>query len=324
MYVQAAEWIELLGSRPLDTVTRKRLQNWLAADPAHRELLRRMIVSWADSALLQTLKRYEKRKPFFQLKPWLSYANLLRVSLVFVLTVTAVLGFRFYDRSALDQGHVLQVYASEFETEQHQLTDGSTITQSATSELVVNITEKARNVLLNAGAAFFDIAIDQQRPFKVQVQASSFTAVGTQFSIDKTSHSVELTVYEGAVEMRAKPQAEPKLLRSGEKIQIVDGIVQAIEQVDILKIVDWRSGWIEMKGEPLGYLLEHLNRYSRLKAKVVQRELNDLPVAGRFKLTDMSATLEAVSHFYSLRAQKNDDHYLLSGGQRGQAFTTAN
>lgn len=324
MYVQAAEWIELLGSRRLDTVTRRRLQNWLEADPAHRELLRRMIVSWADPALLQTLKRYEKSKWFFLFNTSRGLATLTGVSLMLLFVLSFVLGSYYYLPFPASEVSAPKMYVSGYESKQYQLCDGSSVTQSAAGEMVVDMTAQARHVLLNTGAAFFNVASDQQRPFKVQVQASLFTAVGTQFSIDKTSRHVELTVYEGAVELRAKPQAKPELLRAGEKIRIINGIVQVTEQVDVLKIVDWRSGWIEMKGEPLSYLLEQLNRYSRPKVKVMQRELSNLPVAGRFQLTDMAATLDAVSHFYSLSAQKKGDFYLLSGMHNAEEFTSTN
>jgi transmembrane sensor len=317
VYLQAAEWIELLGDRPLDTITRKRLQNWLNADPINRKLLKRMIVSWADPALLETLKRYDKSQRSFlwarvqwRQPAWLAASFLV----LFALLISSKAFFR---QAPITESPPPQVYRSDYQVMQYQLADGSNITQSAAAEVVVQMNSEARNISLKQGAAFFDVASDKQRPFKVNIQGASVTAVGTQFNIDKSHHRIDVTVYEGAVELKSRPGAKPQLLRTGETIRIVNGVAEPKKQVNILELVDWRSGWLELKGEPLSYLLEQLNRYSRIKVKVAQQELNQIPVSGRFQLSDMDSTIEAVKQFHSLQVEKTSEHYVLSKARQG-------
>ena len=317
VYVQAAEWIELLGERPLDTLSERRLQKWLNAHPAHRKLLTRMIASWADPALLEILKQYDQRQPWWRFSKAndLLWPALFGISLASVVSIV-FLTINYLPRQAAEPpAQVAQVYLSAQQTQQHTLADGSVITQSGESEMMVALTDSTRRIALRKGAAFFDVASDKQRPFQVDIQNATVVAVGTQFNVDKTAKGVAVTVYEGAVEVRANAQSTPTLLRSGEKTLITEAGLGPVVQVDIAKLVDWRSGWIEMQGEPLEDLLEQLNRHNTAKVKVLQSPLGGLPVAGRFQLGNAAQTVELLSQFYDLKVQQQGGHYFLSREQ---------
>jgi len=179
------------------------------------------------------------------------------------------------------------------------LEDGSQIDISPASQIKIQLSQHKRNVQLQQGAAYFQVAKDKTRPFEVQIDKASVIAVGTEFNIDKTADHIEVTVYEGAVEVRAQAQARPQLLRAGERALISASGIQLVA-VNLKQLVDWRSGWLELENSNLALMVDQLNRYSRKPIRLKETGLEHLPVAGRFRLKDVDATLQLLAQLYSL------------------------
>ena len=79
------------------------------------------------------------------------------------------------------------------------LADGSIVDLDKGSTLeVIEFNDQVRELELK-GRAYFDVASDQTRPFKVKVGNTTTTVLGTKFCLSHNNQSVEIILEEGAV-----------------------------------------------------------------------------------------------------------------------------
>lgn len=297
IYTEAAEWMDRLSDGELNTLCRKRFIKWLDADVQHQQVFESMLATWQDPALEQSfekLKKQQKRpmKKAFQWGAGLATACLL------VATLTVMSPGRFTETQQPT------VFIAQSPTENtHQLSDGSALQLQLSSEVVVNYSEQQRNLRIESGQAYFSVAKDEKRPFVVSVGDASVTAVSTEFNIDRGTDQIDVTVYEGIVEVQAEQENFPILLKAGEKVRLTRGRFGVVKKVDVNNLIDWRSGWIEISNENLDYLIERLNRHSSTPIVLADPDLESREVAGRFRLNDTEQTLKLLSQMYALNVE---------------------
>lgn len=316
LYLQAASWVEKLASGELDSLSKRRFSHWLDADPRHPVLLRTMVETWQDPALTKALSAYQPSP----LKRWqLSSPTWLKLkrskfqlagaamALSSVLVMLLYLG----NGSLFPSPAPYELKTAQASSMQQALDDGSVVDIAPDSQLTVFFTADKRQVLQGQGAAYFAVAKDKQRPFEVRLDQASVVAVGTEFNIDRDPDLIDITVYEGAVQVQASAAGPSQLLKSGERIRIQQNKLSEVKKVDLQQLVDWRSGWIEIENETLAYLLHRLNR-SALVPVSASAEVADLRVAGRFELANTHQTLSALTEAYGLTLQQNSSGIRLS------------
>ncbi len=316
LYLQAASWVEKLASGELDSLSKRRFSHWLDADPRHPVLLQSMVETWQDPALTKALSAYQPSP----LKRWqLSLPLLLKLNWPKLqlagaaMACSSVLVMLLYlgNGSLFSSPAPYELKTAQASSMQQGLDDGSVVDIAPDSQLTVFFTADKRQVLQGQGAAYFAVAKDKQRPFEVRLDQASVVAVGTEFNIDRDPDLIDITVYEGAVQVQASAAGPSQLLKSGERIRIQQNKLSEVQKVDLQQLVDWRSGWIEIENETLAYLLHRLNR-SALVPVSASAEVADLRVAGRFELANTQQTLSALSEAYGLTLQQNSSGIRLS------------
>lgn len=316
LYLQAASWVEKLASGELDSLSKRRFSHWLDADPRHPVLLRTMVETWQDPALTKALsayqpsplKRWQLSSPKWTKSQWSKFQLAgAAMALSSVLVMLLYLG----NGSLFSSPAPYELKTAQASSMQQALDDGSVVDIAPDSQLTVFFTADKRQVLQGQGAAYFAVAKDKQRPFEVRLDQASVVAVGTEFNIDRDPDLIDITVYEGAVQVQANAAGPSQLLKSGERIRIQQNKLSEVQKVDLQQLVDWRSGWIEIENETLAYLLHRLNR-SALVPVSASAEVADLRVAGRFELANTQQTLSALTEAYGLTLQQNSSGIRLS------------
>jgi transmembrane sensor len=308
LYLQAAGWVEKLASGELDSLSKRRFSNWLEADARHPVLLQSMVETWQDPALTKALAAYQP-SPLKRVLPQWPKLQMAAVAMAF----SSVLLMLFYvgDSHFFAPAAPYELKTAQANSMQQALDDGSVVDIAPDSQLTVFFTADKRQVLQGQGAAYFAVAKDKQRPFEVRLDQASVVAVGTEFNIDRDPDLIDITVYEGAVQVQATAAGPSVLLKSGERIRIQQHKLSEVQKVDLQQLVDWRSGWIEIENETLAYLLHRLNR-SALVPVSASAEVADLRVAGRFELANTQQTLSALSEAYGLTLEQNSSGIRLS------------
>jgi len=200
--------------------------------------------------------------------------------------------------------------------EQHvwPLTDGSTLQLNTDSEVSVHYSRGERHLELSCGQAYFSVAKDAQRRFRVTVGGADVVAVGTQFDIARYPGTAVVTVAEGriAVYRGAAPAPGTGLgasgvgVRAGEQLDL-QSATGGPRSIDLDRIEAWRLGRLVFEQQPLGQVVEEFNRYAAVPIEVDDPRLRTLPVSGAFDARDsesLIAFLEASDHVVVVRGRE--------------------
>jgi transmembrane sensor len=188
------------------------------------------------------------------------------------------------------------------------LPDGSRVILSAQTSLNVDFNGPRRNLDLSAGEAYFKVQHDRRHPFVVQAGDISVTAVGTAFDVRREPNRITVTVEEGTVEIAGSTFAKiglPTTWRAEAGYQLTyssDGRTAMISSVDTSSALKWRSGELAYVWEPLGAVIEDLNRYSQHKVIIRDPAIAGLRFTGTVFTASLADWVKAIEQSYPVRA----------------------
>jgi transmembrane sensor len=145
------------------------------------------------------------------------------------------------------------------------LEDGSVVELNTHSRVRVRLTDAARDLQLLDGEAFFDVAHDAARPFRVRSGAVLVRAVGTQFNVYRQNERTVVTVIEGRVAITNEERveaAEPLELRAGDGAQASGTAALEAVPADPTKATAWRERRLIFENTTLGEAIAQFNRYN--------------------------------------------------------------
>ena len=151
------------------------------------------------------------------------------------------------------------------------LADGSHLDLAPGSRVVTLFTLTKRNVRLERGQAFFQVAHNVTRPFIVHANNLTVTAVGTEFDVRISPDATAVTVMEGRVkvspdaEKMDKGRTSAEIIRAdiGQRVTFSKSAHQfSVGTVDPKVASSWRGGTLQFVGESLQEVVGVINRYS--------------------------------------------------------------
>lgn len=142
-------------------------------------------------------------------------------------------------------------------TYQLTLSDGTKVWLNAMSELrfPVQFSSEERKVFLS-GEAYFEVASDAGRPFRVEVAGTEVEVLGTHFNINSYAE-VTTTLVEGSV--KVYHEKEEQLLSPGQEAKVGERI--AVYQADMDKVIAWKNGDFYFKSDNIVEIMEQLSRW---------------------------------------------------------------
>jgi transmembrane sensor len=178
------------------------------------------------------------------------------------------------------------------------LSDASTVSIDTDSEIAVRMDDKARNVMLRRGRAYFKVTKDTHRPFIVSAGDKRIRAVGTAFEVRIDKGEVIVTVVEGTVEVTERnprrAAANAARISAGTQLVTLPHNDWAIRQVDAAQSTTWLTGRLSFVDEPLAKAVDEMNRYSRQKLAFRDGRAPDERILGVFRAGDTLALAQAI------------------------------
>jgi len=175
------------------------------------------------------------------------------------------------------------------------LDDGSTVTLSAASAIAVSLSAAERQVKLLKGEAFFQVARDSRRPFKViagQVQA---TVVGTEFDVRLAAGDVAVDVAEGVVAVGQVGIADAERLGAGQSVRIASNGEARHGALPPEFVAAWRQGRLLTAEVPLRDAVAQLRRHFNGAIVLTDGALGDRPITGAYTLFEPESALRAIA-----------------------------
>lgn len=324
----AADWADRIGE--LDAAERRDLIAWLNQDPAHAQAFSRMHALLRDPALLELLEaRHEATIAPSVATPRSTSRRRIPAALqrrrgvglaAIAAGLAAAVAVPMLLREPVPAGGPVAAPAGERfasavgERRTLRLSDGSTMTLDAASTVVTRFAARARNLELERGAARFDVAHDASRPFQVWTPQARFTALGTNFSVDRLQSAVELRVYRGRVRVDAAGAA-PVVLTAGEWTR-VGTAPSGIRRFDLKADDGWQDKWLNADQMRLDAALERIGRYSAVPIRLADPPRGAERFSGRFRLDTPAESAALIGALFGLEPERGTGGLVLGAKPR--------
>lgn len=321
----AADWVARLASDQRTREDDQGLQGWLAADGAnaaafdeHARIFNGVGALADDPDARAILMGAKADKP-----AWLARRALLGggLGLAAAGVAAAVIG------PDLLAGKTYRTEPGE--QRRLRLADGSTVMLNTRSKLRVRFDGAERRLFLDYGQAWFQVAKDAQRPFRVFVGKDEVRALGTAFDVRREGERATVTLEEGRVaifrdassqplpvslaangassKLVSGPVAPAVILSPGDEARLIPAAAPTIAAVDLAHVQAWRTERVILESTPLGEAVEEFNRYGGPRLVLADPGLADLPVSGVFHTDRPQAFAEAVATSFPVRATTAGD-----------------
>ncbi len=321
---QALQWLVAAQSGNFSPAQQQALQQWLAQSPAHQHAFLQAQQLWQDTGLTDTLifapqmqsapaqrscwqsLRHGWQQLTEPLRPW-HYA----VTACFGLLLTALLWVEQQPQSESDR----LVYQSSYQgNRQINLPDGSVLSLSGRTAVVVRYSARQRDLQLQYGAAHFQVAKDSSRPFVVTADQLQVRAVGTAFTV-RREDDVKVAVDEGvvAVSNHEWGVAPSQRLQQGQQIQFSSRTGYSnIRPYDATSALSWRSGRLRYQQTPLAEVLAEVNRYRQTPIKLADASLATLPITATLTIDQSELLLDGLRVTHQLKIRQEQTALWLS------------
>lgn len=294
--LEAAEWLIVLAERPDDADLRRRFEVWLGASDVNAEIWARTrrAYDFAGRERARTADQWTAPVAVEFSRPRSGSRRSARKK-----TAIAVVGLALAAclAVALLPGVLVRIQADQAtatgETRTMQLADGSRLRLGPESAVAVDFSPDTRRVTLIKGQAFFDVAPDPGRPFRVTAGETSATVLGTAFAVSMASGGARVAVSEGRVRVEDASTAPPTRvdLTPGDWLNVTWNGGTRHGRAHIDEIAAWRGGEIVARDRPAGEVVDALRPYFRGAIVVQNGRFAERRVSGIYNLTDPAATL---------------------------------
>jgi transmembrane sensor len=207
-------------------------------------------------------------------------------------------------RSARDESHVIRTTIGELR--RVPLEDGSTLTLGGLSRIEVQFDPGRRDVRLEQGEAFFEVAKDPARPFVVHSGDIEIKAIGTAFNVRQLGKRTVVSVSEGIVEARHGDRTAR--LAAGEQMRLGQGDSEP-EPVAMARgtVGAWRAGQRQYRAEPLADVVADLERYSMSRIVIEDEHAARLTITATVFERDIDKWLVSLGSALPVRVDTDAD-----------------
>jgi transmembrane sensor len=176
------------------------------------------------------------------------------------------------------------------------LADGTRVWLNSASQLryPAAFTGRERNVELT-GEAYFEVAKNKTKPFRVQVNGTTVQVLGTHFNINgyDDEAAVKTTLLEGSVKLINSRRET--LLKPGEQ-GVFDNTNTAfnIKKVNVEEVVAWKNGFFVFNNENIQSIMKRISRWYDVDV-VISKEVEQKRLGGTVsRFRDVTQVLHSI------------------------------
>jgi transmembrane sensor len=290
---QAAEWLIAQEDGPLSPEEQAGFDAWFTSSDGNKAAYWRLEAAWQEVDRIRSLG---PRDPAPDASRWRNWQRRVWRPMALAASIALVAGLWALSPQLAGLvptfGSGEQAQQQAFSTslgmmKQIGLEDGSSIQLNTLSVVRTQITPTRREVWLEKGEAFFEVAHRQGRPFIVHAGDRQITVLGTKFSVRRDGEKVIVSVLEGRV--RVDELNGSRLVRSsvivGGNIAMAQGAATLVTERSDEQVQDtlsWRTGMLTFDQTTLPAIAAEFNRYNARKIVIEGGSLESVRISGTF------------------------------------------
>ena len=251
----------------------QQLHQWMLQSPENKKRLFAEKDIWDTFSFHSNLKKYEVSSELGLLKKHLepkqatiSLKQVLQIAAILLVTFGLGWGSRFISFESDQQTAEVtmqEIFVPKGQVNQVFLADGTRIWINSETKLITPsvFATNERVVKLN-GEAFFEVAKDKKRPFRVEVNGQQIEVLGTSFNVRAydNSNKIETTLETGQIQLHTGSQIT--LLKPGEQSLFIKSERQlVITKVNPETFSSWKDGRYEFQNEDLLEVFKVVERW---------------------------------------------------------------
>lgn len=140
---------------------------------------------------------------------------------------------------------------------------------------------KERKIFLE-GEAYFDVAHDKSKPFRVETKGQTIEVLGTCFNVSsyEESDKIYTTLEKGKVKVSSGGNQSIKLSPGEQSIFCLKDKKISKRQVDINRYIAWKKGMFVLEEQTLEHILEKMSRWYDINVFYMNPEAKDIVFKG--------------------------------------------
>lgn len=332
---EACAWLAQLETGDLTAADIEAFREWLRRSPRHVAEIRRIanmslqlnVLTGMVDPIREAMDKYEpiigktRESVFLRFRP---AALVFSVLIVFAVAFTYVSWNNTHSQSMLittETGEIRPVH----------LSDGTLVELNTDSRIEITYDRYKRRVRLLQGEAYFKVVHDSARPFLVYAGDKYVRDIGTAFVVRLLQENLNVTVFEGRIELAetpgliektykkpgsgdintgksGKPADTATMLKAGQAITLADGErkgkIMNKSANDLKRRLAWKEGLLDFSNTPLEEVIKELNRYSKLRIKIADPHLKTVKFGGIFRIDQTNQLLDALQASYGIRVER--------------------
>jgi transmembrane sensor len=307
---KAAEWLMRREQPEWSPADQAALDGWLNESMSHKAAFWRLEHSWQMADRVGALGAREvallPRRRRLPPKAW--QAGALAASLLLAIAFVGL-----HPRPTLSPQPSVDTYDTGIGGHRIvPLLDGSRIELNTGTLLRTLISKRRRDVWLDRGEAFFEVAHVEGSAFVVHAGPRMITVVGTQFSVRREGDQVTVAVVKGRVRVEDTTRGEASATTTvtpgdvaiglGSSTMVISKPVAAIEDT-----LTWRDGRLVFHGTSLAEVAADFNRYNRQQLLISDPSVAAIRISGTFKASNVEAFVRLLKDAYGLKVELTAD-----------------
>lgn len=194
------------------------------------------------------------------------------------------------------------------------LSDGSIAKPRHGSQIEVAFTDTERRVHLFTGELHVSVAKNPLRPFVVDAGGLAVRALGTAFSVRRSTDSIDVLVTEGHVQLEylQAGTGDPVLVpvNAGEHARIDttpplhSPVITSVGTADIDHMLAWQSVRLELEDVPLAAVIAEFNLRNRQQLAIGDPAAGQVRVAGTFRADQVDVFARLLEASFGIRVER--------------------
>lgn len=311
---RAIEWLIAKDEPDWSEAEQGALDTWLAESMAHKAAYWRAEQGWRAADRVRSLGARDggAASPAPPERRW--WPALIAA------TIIAVIGISSYSLVP-GTGAPTEVAQARFDTPLGgrriiPLSDGSKVELNTASIVRTAITENHRDVWLDSGEAYFEVAHREGLPFVVHAGQQTVTVLGTKFSVRRDKDRVTVNVLEGRVrvEDRQNGGARAAIISAGD-FAVARGtstLIASKSPEHVENALAWRDGMLSFDQTALSEVAAEFNRYNRKPIEIDDSEAAQIRVGGSFEASNVAGFVRLLRDAYGLKVEENAERIKIS------------
>lgn len=311
----AAQWLVRREGPTWSEADQIALDAWLAESMGHKAAYWRLEYGWREADRIAALgSAYLDETP----APSRSHRW---VALAAAASLFAVLTFGFVEFDGPPPRSVA-VASAEFKTPIGgrrivPLIDGSRVELNTASAMRTRVTAQRREVWLDRGEAYFEIAHRDGLPFLVHAGDRTITVLGTKFSVRRDGDQVTVSVVEGRVKIddAQRPDDGPAAIITAGDVAVARGpstLLAPKSEERVESTLAWREGTLVFDRTSLAKAAAEFNRYNAKQIRIGDAETGSIRIGGKFQAGNAEAFVRLLHDAYGLRVDNRGEEIVIS------------